>query len=171
VKRQPSIVSSVIGAWMLGFIAVTMCRPASVPQAKVEMARDTLRGEISIVGTSFEKRTVLKLPTQSVELTADSLVGDALTRVAGLTLLVAGNMTSPRVMNVVSFVVLRAGVDTVLDGVVVRVGNGFALKNAQGTHAIGNPLRSFSEMVGARIWIAGQFGKGPTIYGVIVRND
>ena len=156
---------------MLGFIAVTMCRPASVPQSTVETAKDTLRGEISIVGTSFEKRTVLKLPTQSVELTADSLVGNALTRVPGLTVLVAGNMTSSRVMNVVSFVALRANADSVLDGVVVRSGNGFALKNAQGTHALGYPPRSFSEMVGARIWIAGQFGKGPTIYGVIVPND
>ena len=155
---------------MLGLIAAA-CRPAGAPQSGVKTAKDTLRGEISIVGTSFEKQTVLKVPTQSVELTSDSLIGAALTRVAGLTVLVAGNMANSRTMNVVSFVALRAGADSVIDGVVVRSGNGLALKNAQGTHALGNPPRSFSQMVGSRIWIAGQFGKGTTIYGVIVPND
>ncbi len=158
---------SVLLVSTLGFTAMDACRPAGVSPSAANTAKDSLRGVVSIVGTSFEKETVLQLPAQSIELVSDSSVGRALTHVAGMRVLVIGRMASSRKINVASFVALRAGADSVVDGRLMRSGGRLALQNAQGIHVLGNPPTAFANMVGARIWVAGPLDKGPNTYGVI----
>ncbi len=158
---------SVLIASAFGFTLMDACRPAGVSPSESNAVKDSLRGIVSIVGTSFDKKTMLQMPGQSIELVSDSLVGRALTRVAGLRVLVVGSMASSRTINVINFVALRAGADSVIDGRLMRSGGGLALQNAQGIHILGNPPAAFAKMVGARIWVGGPLDKGPNTYGVI----
>ncbi len=159
---------SVLFVSTIGLTVMDACRPAGVSPSEANTAKDSLRGIVSIVGTSFDKKTVLQLPKQSIELVSDSLVGRALTNVAGMRVLVVGSMAGPRTINVVSFVALRAGADSVVDGTLIRSGGGLALQNAQGIHVLANPPVAFAKMVGSRIWVGGPLNKGPNTYGVIV---
>lgn len=141
------------------------CRP--MRNSVAESAPDSLAGTVSVTGTSFEKRIVLRSGDSSVRLSATTSDSAALTRLGGVEVMVTGKRTAD-VLQVERFAALRVAGSPVVDGVLRNDGGRLMLETSGGNIPLGNPPDALRSMIGARVWIGGPLDVGPNVYGVIV---
>jgi hypothetical protein len=127
---------------------------------------DSVMGTVSITGTSFEQRVVLRAAERSIGLVATSADSAALSRLGG-TEIVARGTTQRDGLHVRAFTVLSVNGSPVADGTVHRDGTHLVLRRTNGDSPLGNPPAALDSLVGARIWISGPLDTGPNSYGVI----
>jgi hypothetical protein len=128
---------------------------------------DSLRGIVSVTGTAFEQRLVLRSGKSATPLSAATADSAALSRMGGVEVLVIGRR-SPNFFRVEHFTALNVAGSPVVDGVLRNDGVRLVLETTRGTILLGNPPNALRNMIGARIWIGGQLDRGPNSYGVIV---
>lgn len=144
--------------------ACHQARPSTT--ASPAPAADSVQGVVSVTGTGFEQRIVLRSDGRSTTLATTSADSAALSRLGGLEIVVRGR-TEGAVLRVVSFTVRRLNGSAVLDGVLRADGPRIVLETTDGRVTLGNPPAALRAMIGARVWIAGPPDTGPNSYGVI----
>jgi len=146
------------------------CHLKSYPAAVVPSQRDSLVGIVSVTGTSFEQRLVLRVNDQSRALAASSADSAALSRLGGVEVVVRGT-SRIGAFEVATFEALRVDGAPVADGVLLRDGEHLALRTQHGRLVLGNPPAAFDTLIGARVWVGGPLDKGPNTYGVIAPSN
>jgi hypothetical protein len=147
--------------------AALACSPRA-PASQAEpgaAAGDTLRGTVAIVGS--EPMTSLVLQTAAG---ASNLCGarEMLGRAAGLEVAVWGRRNAHGQFCVDRFAVRAANGVPAVDGILTRVGEGFALVTADGGPLpIARLPEALRSSVGARVWLAGPLDRAPDSFGVI----
>ena len=143
------------------------CHHASrTPPAAIKP--DTVAGVVSITGTAFEQRIVLRANGQVIiPLLAATSDSAALSRMGGVQVRVVGRWAQQS-FRVESFTAVDVAGSPVVDGFVRMVGDRLVLETTHGTIPLGNPPTALRSMIGARLWIGGPLDKGPNTYGVIV---
>jgi len=156
---------------LLGILAPLMTaamgchHPAPKPSVAIEI--DSLTGIVSITGTSFEQRLVLRSGTTSTLLSAATSDSAALSRLCGVEVLVVGRKDGNR-FRVEHFTALRVADLPVVDGIVRTYGDRVVVETARGPLPLGNPPAGLRALNGARVWIGGSLATGPNTYGLIV---
>lgn len=156
-------------------IAALLCAAAALacsahaPATQAEtggVAGDTLRGTVAIAGSEPMTRIVLQTAAGSTSGLCGAL--EPLRRAAGLEVVVRGSRNAQGQFCVDRFAVRSANGIPAVDGVLTRVGEGFALVTADGGRLpiarLPDALRS---SVGARVWLAGPLDRAPDSFGVI----
>jgi hypothetical protein len=156
---------------VLGFIVpclatATGCQPPAYT-SPATIAADSLSGIVSITGTAFEQRVVLRTGDRFTSLAAATSDSAALSRMGGVEVLVFGKQT-PTLFRVDHFTALSVAGSPVADGVLRNAGGRVVLETARGPIPLGNPPTALRGMIGARVWIGGPLDTGPNTYGVIV---
>ena len=128
---------------------------------------DSLTGIVSVTGTAFEQRLVLRSGESATPLSAATPDSAALSRLGGVEVVVIGRRTSNHFL-VERFTAVSVAGAPVADGFVRNDGGRLVLETARGSIPLGNPPTALRSMIGARIWIGGPLGTGPNTYGVIV---
>ena len=128
---------------------------------------DSLTGVVSVTGTAFERRLVLRSGDRATPLSARASDSAALSRMGGVEVLVIGKRT-PDVFRVERFAALNVAGSPVVDGFLRNDGGRLVLETIQGRIPLGNPPSTLRGMIGARVWIAGPLDTGPNSYGVII---
>ena len=144
----------------------TGCQPPA-HTSPAAIAADSLRGIVSITGTAFEQRLVLRTGDIVTSLSAATSDSAALSRLGGVEVLVLGKRT-PNLFRVDHFTALSVADSPVADGVLRNAGGRVVLETTHGPIPLGNPPTALRGMIGARIWIGGPLDRGPNTYGVIV---
>jgi hypothetical protein len=139
-------------------------RPAHTSSAAIES--DSLSGIVSITGTAFEQRLVLRTGNSITPLSAATSDSAALSRMGGVEVLVVGKRT-PNLFRVDYFTAVSVAGSPVADGVLRNDGGRLVLETTHGRIPLGNPPTALRGMIGARIWIEGPLDTGPNSYGVI----
>lgn len=147
------------------FIAAMSCYPAA--QGSSAIAPDSLRGIVSITGTSFEQQIVLRSGNATTRLSAAASDSAALSHLGGVEVLIVGKRT-PNAFGVENVTALSVNGARVVDGVLTNDGGRLSFENAKGRITLGNPPTALRSMIGARVWIGGPLDTGPNTYGVIV---
>lgn len=165
----PSLVPRTIASFV---VAVMGCHPfpsssGSPHNPSAAITPDSLTGIVSITGTGFEPRLVLRSGATTTRLTASSPDSAALSRMGGVEVLVVGKRT-PSAFRVERFTALSVGGSPVTDGILRSDGDRLVLETSRGRIPLGNPPVALRSMIAARIWIGGPLDKGPNVYGVIV---
>jgi hypothetical protein len=137
------------------------------PRVTANIAPESLLGIVSITGTSFEQRIVLRSGNTSTYLATSPSDSASLSRVAGIEVVVRGR-AEKQAFRVASFMAKRVDGAPVVDGLLMRDGDRLLLETANGRVPLGNPPAAFRAMVGARVWVGGPLDTGPNVYGVIV---
>ena len=148
-------------------LAVAGCRHHGAGGSAADFAPDSLSGIVSVTGTAFEQRLVLRADDRTMSLTASAADSFALSRVGGTEVVVRG-VAGEGAFSVVSFTVRSVEGRAVADGVLRRDGDRLVLDTPGASIALGNPPSELRSMVGARVWIGGPLDTGPNSYGVIV---
>jgi hypothetical protein len=156
-------------AWLfvaMAGAAATDCHPPAQTSASAA-APDSIKGIVSVTGTGFEQRVVLRSQGDNVTLlsaaTADSA---ALSRLGGVEVLAIGQRSGNE-LRVERFTAISVAGAPVVDGV-LRDDNGkLMLETTQGRVQLGNPPAALRNLVAARVWIGGPLDRGPNTYGVI----
>lgn len=160
---RASIVAGIAG---LMFTVATGCQhPPRVSSAAIEP--DSLTGIVSVTGTAFEQRLVLRSGNSATPLSAAASDSAALSRLGGVEVVVIGRRT-PGVFQVERFTAVNVAGSPVVDGFVRYDSGRLALETTRGRVPLGNPPTALRAMIGARIWIGGPLDTGPNSYGVIV---
>lgn len=128
---------------------------------------DTLTGIISITGTAFEQRIVLRSGDRVTYLSAANPDSAALSRMGGLEIRVTGRR-NPGLFRVEHFTALSVAGAPVTDGVLRSDGGRLVLETLHGRIPLGNPPAALRSLVDARVWIGGPLDRGPNSYGLIV---
>jgi hypothetical protein len=128
---------------------------------------DSLRGIVSITGTSFEQQLVLRSGTKAALLSAAAPDSAALSRLGGVEVLVVGRRSGNH-FRVEHFTALSVAGAPVVDGVVRNYGDRIVLETTRGPLPLGNPPAGLRALTGARVWIGGPLNTGPNTYGMIV---
>jgi len=162
VIRQASLVFGLVAPCVA--IATGCHQPAHTSPAAI--VPDSLKGIVSITGTSFEQRLVLRSGNSVASLSAVTPESIALARVGGVEVLVIGRAT-PTVFEVDHFTALSVAGSPVVDGILRNDDGRLVLETAGSRLPLGNPPTALRGMVGARVWIGGPLDKGPNSYGVI----
>lgn len=155
------------GAIALAGGAGSACHHHSQPAMVAIAGRDSLVGIVSVTGTSFEQRLVLRVNDQSRALAASSADSTALSRMGGVEVVVRGISRSDA-FEVATFEALRVDGASVVDGVLLRDGEHLALRTQHGRLALGNPPAAFDTLIDARVWVSGPLDTGPNSYGIII---
>lgn len=142
------------------------CQPPG-HASTVEAGADSLTGIVSITGTAFEQRIVLRSGEGVTYLSAAAPDSAALSRIGGLEVRVAGRRT-PSFFRVEHFTALSVAGAPVTDGVLRNDGGRLVLETVRGRIPLGNPPAALSSLVDARVWIGGPLDRGPNSYGLIV---
>lgn len=140
------------------------CAPASAG-GEAGVPGDTLRGTLRVVGSEPATRFVLR-PARGDPVT---LLGERalLERLAGLEVMVAGEVEPSGRFRVARAAVRAADGVPAVDGVLARDGEGYALVTADGRRlAVGRLPEALRSRVGARVWLAGPLDR-PEAFGVI----
>ena len=140
------------------------CTPAR--NSAAENAPDSVTGTVSVTGTSFEQRLVLRTGDSAVRLSVAAPDSAALTRLSGVEVMVTGRRDG-NLLEVERFVAVRVAGAQVVDGVLRNDGGRLSLETHQGTVQLGNPPDALRGMIGARVWVGGPLDRGPNVYGVI----
>jgi len=128
---------------------------------------DSLTGIVSITGTAFEQKIVLRSGDRVTYLWAATTDSAALSRMGGVEVRVTGRRT-PSHFRVDHFTALSVAGAPVTDGVVRNDGGRLVLETVRGRIPLGNPPAALRNLVDARVWIAGPLDRGPNSYGLIV---
>jgi hypothetical protein len=154
---------------LLGIVVPLMVATAChhAPRTSAAIEPDSLRGIVSVTGTAFEQRLVLRAGNNATPLSASPSDSAALARMGGVEVLVIGTR-SPNFFRVEHFTALNVAGSPVVDGVLRNDSGRLALETTRGTILLGNPPTALRNMIGARIWIGGPLDRGPNSYGVIV---
>jgi hypothetical protein len=128
---------------------------------------DSLTGIVSVTGTAFEQRLVLRFGESATPLSAATPDSVALSRLGGVEVAVIGRRTSKH-FRVERFTALKVVGSPVVDGFLRNDGGQLVVETAHGSIPLGNPPTALRTMIGARIWIGGPLDTGPNTYGVIV---
>ena len=128
---------------------------------------DSLTGLVSVTGTAFEQRLVLRSGNSATPLSASASDSAALSRLGGVEVLVIGRR-APGVFRVARFTAVSVAGSPVVDGFVRYDSGRLALETTRGRVPLGNPPVVLRGMIGARVWIGGPVDTGPNSYGVIV---
>jgi hypothetical protein len=156
------VAAAIVGSWMA---VASGCHHASrAPSATIEA--DSLTGIVSVTGTAFEQRLVLRSGESATPLSAAPPDSAALSRLGGVEVVVVGGRTSDR-FRVERFTVVRVAGSPVVDGFVRNDSGRLVIETAHGSIPLGNPPTALRGMIGARVWIGGPLDKGPNTYGVI----
>jgi len=148
-------------------VACISCRRAPETQSvSASVARDSLTGIVAVVGTSFEKRLILRSGQRSTTLSANETDSASLTRVGGAEVQVRGQANSDAFL-VSSFTVVSVDSRLVVDGVLRNDGAKVLIETARGRMQLGNPPSALRTMAGARVWVGGPLDAGPNVYGII----
>ncbi|HEX9129277.1 MAG TPA: hypothetical protein VF850_08960 [Gemmatimonadaceae bacterium] len=147
-------------------IAATACHHTPRTSAAA-IEPDSLRGIVSVTGTAFEQRLVLRSGNGATPLSAATSDSAALSRLGGVEVLVVGRR-GPDFVRVEHFTALKVAGSPVVDGVLRNDGGRLVLETTHGTILLGNPPSVLRDMIGARVWIGGPLDTGPNTYGVIV---
>jgi hypothetical protein len=127
---------------------------------------DSVRGIVSVVGTSFEKRVMVAAAAQRrVEVTGplSNLIG----HVAGAEVIVAGAMSGTRI-EARRFLVRSVDGQPAIDGTLRTEGGLLYIVTASGTRTrIVAPPPPLVGQDGARVWITGDPAKGVSSFGFI----
>ena len=156
---------------LLGILAPLMTaalgchHPAPKPSVAIEA--DSLRGIVSITGTSFEQQLVLRSGTTATLLSAAAPDSAALSRLGGVEVLVVGRKDGNR-FRVEHLTALSVAGSPVVDGIVRNYGDRLVLETARGPLPLGNPPSGLRALNGARVWIGGPLNTGPNTFGVII---
>ena len=146
--------------------AMTDCHPPAQSSASLA-APDSLKGIVSVTGTGFEQRLVLR--SQGNHVTALSAAAEdsaALSRLGGVEVLAVGQRSENQ-FRVERFTALSVAGAPVVDGI-LRDDNGtLMLETTRGRIVLGNPPAALRSLVAARVWIGGALDRGPNTYGVI----
>jgi hypothetical protein len=146
-------------------LAMSCQRPGHA--SSVGVGTDSLTGIVSITGTAFEQRIVLRSSDSATYLSAAQPDSAALSRIGGLEVRVSGRRT-PSLFRVEHFTALSVAGAPVSDGVLRNEGGRLVLETAHGSIPLGNPPAALRSLIGARIWIGGPLDRGPNSYGLIV---
>lgn len=128
---------------------------------------DSLRGIVSVVGTTYERSIALTSSGRVTLLVASAPDSAALARLGAVEIVVRGR-SDGSTFRVVSFQAERVDGAPVVDGVLALDGEKLVLTTSAGHVALGNPPAAFRAMIGARVWVGGPLDTGPNNYGVIV---
>jgi hypothetical protein len=142
------------------------CHHHAHTASSAQVLTDSLVGIVSVTGTSFEQRLVLRTGNIARTLAASSADSAALSRLGGAEIVVHG-ARGDGAFRVATFEVQRVDGAPVADGTVARDGGRLALETTHGRLALGNPPAALESLIGARIWIAGPLDLGPNSFGVI----
>ena len=143
------------------------CRHHTHTAALADAANaDSLAGVVSVTGTGFDQRLVLRVGTSTTALVATSADSASLTRVGGAEVVVFGQ-TVENAFHVASFAVRSVDGAPVADGTLQRASGRLVLRVPLGELALGNPPAALDSLVGARVWIGGPLATGPNVYGII----
>jgi hypothetical protein len=169
VIRQASLVFGLIAPCLA--IGAGCHQPAhtssvAIASDSAAIAPDSLTGVVSITGTSFEQRIVLRNGNTVTTLSAVTPESIALVRMGGIEVLVIGKR-APGVFQVNHFTALTVAGSPVADGILKNDDGRLVLETSRGRIPLGNPPTALRGMIGARVWIAGSLDKGPNSYGVI----
>jgi hypothetical protein len=137
------------------------------PKPSVAIQADSVTGIVSITGTSFEQKIVLRSGTTATVLSAAAPDSAALSRLGGVEVLVVGRKDGNR-FRVEHLTALSVAGSPVVDGIVRIYGDRVVVETARGPLPLGNPPSGLRALVGARVWIGGPLNTGPNTYGVIV---
>ncbi|MDQ2767152.1 MAG: hypothetical protein M3Y30_08330 [Gemmatimonadota bacterium] len=132
------------------------------------VADDSLVGIVSVTGTSYEQRIVLRVGESARALTLGRDDSMALAQLGG-TEVIARGVANLDVFDVHSFTVRAVDGAPVIDGVLERANGKLSLLTESGPVLLGNPPTALDSLVHARIWIGGSPATGPNVYGVIRR--
>lgn len=159
--------TSVALCTMLPLMTLAMsCQPPR-HTSSVSAGTDSLTGIVSITGTAFEQRIVLRSGDNVTHLWAGAPDSAALSRMGGLEVRIAGRREPSR-FRVEHFTVLSVAGAPVTDGVLRRDGGRLVLETVHGRIRLGNPPAALRNLVDARVWIGGPLDTGPNSYGLIV---
>lgn len=156
-------------AWMpgLAFAVMVGChaRGTQTAAAPVVVTADTLRGTFVLEGSDPMPVAVLRTADGRVAL--DS-VPAPMRRLVQLDLWVRGAAEAAGRFRVADFLVRGAGGEPAWDGTVVRAGDDFALRLADGsTRALRGVPGAFASLVGQRVWVTETAVHTLASYGVI----
>jgi hypothetical protein len=129
---------------------------------------DSLVGTVSVTGTSFEQRIVLRNGDSVRTLTLSSEDSASLATLGGTEILVRGRAAGES-FNVHSFTVRTVDGAPVADGTLGRENGHLVLHTANGSLTLGNPPAALDSLVPSRVWIGGPLATGPNVYGIISR--
>ncbi len=155
-----------VGALVLSATAAIGCR-GSARTSPPAIASDSLTGIVSVTGTAFEQRLVLRSGNTTTYLSAAMADSAALARLAGVEVVVLGER-APNLLRVKHFTALSVNGSPVADGVLKNDNGSLVLETRHGRISLGNPPPALWSMVAARIWIGGPLDKGPNFFGLIV---
>lgn len=156
------------GALLCALAAGAACHHRRAEHAVPPTAPDSLRGTVSVTGSSLEQRLVLRSGELAVYLRASPADSAALERIAGVQVLVRGKADST-VFCVTDFTVVLVDAAPALDGVLRNDGGQLILETRTRRVVLGNPPVALRSLVGARVWITGAAATGPLVYGIISR--
>ena len=125
-----------------------------------------LRGTITVVGNAPVTQVLLLAAGGA----SHSLAGpelSSLRRVAGLEVVLRGSSSSGGELVVRDFTVVSADGQPALDGMLEHEGSTLHLRTADRRIPLANPPHDFHALVGARVWLTGDPGRGPHTFGVI----
>ena len=157
---------AIIVAAILSLVAATTSCHRAVHTDPVAVAADSLRGIVSITGTSFEQAVMLRTDNGTIALAANAADSAALSRMGGIDVMVLGTRESRR-FRVASFRAVTVSGTPVIDGVVREDDGRISIETPEGRIALGNPPARLRRLVGARVWIGGPLATGPNQFGVI----
>lgn len=128
---------------------------------------DSVRGVVSVVGTSFERRVMVAVAgtNRRVEITGRlaSLIG----HVAGADVSVAGNASGSQ-LDATSFLVRAVDGQPAIDGTLKTETDGVYILSAGGTRTrITAPPPPLKGRDGARVWVTGDPARGVSSFGFI----
>jgi hypothetical protein len=125
-------------------------------------------GIVSVTGTSFEQRIVLRSGDAVHALTLWREDSAAFVQLGGAEIVVRG-VAGENAFEVHSFTVRAVDGARVVDGVLGRKDGRLVLFTMSGPLALGNPPAALDSLVHSRLWIGGPLATGPNVYGVIRR--
>ena len=157
------VAAGIVGSWMA--VAIGCHHASRTPSATIEA--DSLTGIVSVTGTAFEQRLVLRSGDSATQLSATTPDSAALTRLGGVEVAVIGKRTSNH-FRVERFTAISVAGAPVIDGFLRNDGGRLVIETAHGSIPLGNPPTALRGMIGARVWIGGPLDTGPNTYGVIV---
>ncbi len=153
-------------AAVLPLVAATTNCHRAVQTAPLAAAQDSMRGIVSITGTSFEQSVMLRTDKGTIALGVNAADSAALSRMGGIDVRVFGTRELNR-FRVTSFRAMTVSGAAVVDGFVRDDDGKLSIETPEGRLALGNPPAPLRNLVGARVWVGGPLATGPNQFGLI----